>query len=241
MSIWDDVIGERDRQVLAAGGYVKPLGLTGPGERPAVLVIDVVIDLVGDKPEPILESIKRFPRSCGDTGWEAVYRIKELLDVARMKRVPVIYSKEEQGTGIDCWRHEASSHHHDTSKEQQIPQAIQPLPEDIVINKRKTSVFFGTPLMSYLNFLRVDTLIVTGGITSGCVRATVTDAYAYNFKVVLVEECIFDRAEISHKVNLFEMHQKYGDLATVDQVAAYLKGIPSASTSSVSDRESNLQ
>ncbi|MBI4258615.1 MAG: isochorismatase family protein [Thaumarchaeota archaeon] len=227
MTIWDDVISQRDKQVLTVAGYAKPLGLKNPGERPAVLVIDVVIDLIGDKPEPILESIKRFPRSCGDRGWEAVYNIRRLLEAARTMHVPIIYSRGEEGTGIleDCWRHQASGHHHSSPDGNRFPEAIQPLPEDIVINKRRTSVFFATPLMSYLNLLHVDTLIVTGGITSGCVRATVTDAFAYNFKVVLVEECVFDRAETSHKVNIFEMHQKYADLATVDEVVTYLHDV----------------
>jgi nicotinamidase-related amidase len=91
-----------------------------------------------------------------------------------------------------------------------------------VILKDKPSVFFGTPLMSYLHELQVDTLLVVGTTTSGCVRATVVDAFSYNFKVVVVEECVFDRGQISHKVNLFDMQAKYADVVPLDAALGYL-------------------
>jgi maleamate amidohydrolase len=82
----------------------------------------------------------------------------------------------------------------------------------VVLLKDKPSVFFGTPLMSYLHELQMDTLPVTGTTTSGCVRATVVDAFSYNFKVAVVEECVFDRGQASHKINLFDMQAKYADV-----------------------------
>ncbi len=222
MSVWKDVISERDLQVYGAAGYGKPIGLTNLGRRPAVLVIDVTINFVGDKPEPILQSIKRYPNSCGEKGWDSVYKIRDLLEVARRKRVPVIYSKAEDSKDTS-WAMKKSRF--SGSDGNMIPREIQPQPGDIVISKRKPSVFFGTPLMSHLNYLDVDTLIATGCTTSGCVRATVLDAFSYNFKVVLVEECVFDRGEVSHKVNLFDMHQKYADVASTGQVMKYLSGL----------------
>lgn len=87
--IWDDVIPESDRIVYAAAGY----GARGEfGKRPAVLVVDVNYDFVGDRPEPILESIKRFHNSCGERGWEAIYKIQDLLREARARRVPVFFT-----------------------------------------------------------------------------------------------------------------------------------------------------
>src|SRR3989304_6029400 len=92
MKPWEELISDRKKRVYAAAGYGKQIGLTNLGRSPAVLVIDVTTNFIGDRPEPILESIKRFPNSCGEEGWEATYRIKELLEVARKAAVPIIYS-----------------------------------------------------------------------------------------------------------------------------------------------------
>ena len=89
MAIWDDILTPRDKDVFALSGYGKRAGF---GQRPAVLVIDVNYNFVGDKPEPILESVKRFRNSCGEEGWEGVYRIRELLAEARKKHLPTFYT-----------------------------------------------------------------------------------------------------------------------------------------------------
>ena len=94
-------------------------------------------------------------------------------------------------------------------------------PGDVVITKQRASVFFGTPLIAHLTQLGVQTLIVCGESTSGCVRASAVDAYSHGFHVVLVEECCFDRSLLSHKVNLFDMHHKYADVMHIDEVLAH--------------------
>ena len=99
-----------------------------------------------------------------------------------------------------------------------IRPEFKPQPGDVVITKQRASVFYGTPLMAHLTQLGIQTLIVCGESTSGCVRATAVDAYSNGFHVVLVEECCFDRSELSHKVNLFDMHHKYTDVMHVDEV-----------------------
>ena len=97
---------------------------------------------------------------------------------------------------------------------------------DIVIRKQKPSVFFGTTLMSYLTELHIDTLIVGGTTTSGCVRATVLDAFSFNFKVSVVEECTFDRGQVTHKINLFDMNAKYADVISLEEAEDYLAELP---------------
>jgi len=84
--------------------------------------------------------------------------------------------------------------------------------------KVRPSMFFGTALAAYLTSLRVDTVLVCGCTTSGCVRATVVDAFSYSYKTIVVEECTFDRSAVSHKVNLFDMHQKYADGTSSDWI-----------------------
>ena len=103
---------------------------------------------------------------------------------------------------------------------------IAPGPGDILIPKEKPSLFFATPLLSYLIYHNVDTVFVCGTTTSGCVRATVIDAFSYNFKVGVIEECTFDRGEVSHKINLFDMNAKYADVMPVGEVMDYLQSIP---------------
>jgi len=99
------------------------------------------------------------------------------------------------------------------------------MPDDVVITKQRASVFFGTPLMAHLTQLGVQSLIICGESTSGCVRASAVDAYSNGFHVVLVEECCFDRSLLSHKVNLFDMHHKYADVMHVGEVIAHLEAL----------------
>src|SRR5947209_3395690 len=87
--VWDKFLSERDKQVFAAAGYARRQGF---GHRPAILVIDVNYAFCGDKPEPILESIKRWRNSCGAEAWDGVAQIKELIDASHAKGVPVIYT-----------------------------------------------------------------------------------------------------------------------------------------------------
>ena len=230
MAIWDDAITERDKLVLKACGYGRVRGL---GKRPALVVIDMNYNWVGDRREPVLESIKRIRHSCGEEAWDAVSVVHKLMDKARQKRIPVIYT-----TGIGAaanyeskrrpWknhRHEEDQTH-TFSERMEIVKEIAPQPEDIVIHKLKPSGFFGTPLHSILNDYAVDTLLVTGGSTSGCVRATVIDAFSFNYYVAVVEDGTFDRIQLSHKANLLDMNMKYADVMKADDASLYLDGLP---------------
>ena len=94
--------------------------------------------------------------------------------------------------------------------------------QDIVLEKKAASVFSDTPLLALLNELDIDTLIITGTSTSGCVRATVVDAACHNFFVGVVEEGCFDRFDISHKVSLMDMHAKYGRVISLAEAKEYV-------------------
>ena len=93
-----------------------------------------------------------------------------------------------------------------------------------MIEKSAPSAFQGTPLMFHLNSLGVDTLIVCGETTSGCVRASVVDGATSRFRMGVVSECVFDRTEASHFMNLYDMHQKYADVVSLDMAKNYLRG-----------------
>jgi nicotinamidase-related amidase len=100
------------------------------------------------------------------------------------------------------------------------------MPGDMMVYKERASAFFGTPLVAHLQRLGVDSLIICGESTSGCVRASTVDAYSYGFHNVLVEECTYDRSMLSHKVNLFDLHHKYADVMHVEEVVSHLQQLP---------------
>lgn len=230
MAIWDDAITERDKLVLKACGYGRVRGL---GMRPALLVIDMSYNWVGDRREPVLESIKRIRHSCGEEAWDAVSVVRRLMDRARQKNIPIVYTTGFGAeTNYESKRRPWKNHRHEEdetkafSQRMEIVKEIAPQSSDIVIHKTKPSGFFGTPLQSVLNDYEVDTLLVTGGSTSGCVRATVIDAFSFNYYIAVVEEGTFDRIQLSHKANLLDMNIKYADVMKAKDVAHYLDSLP---------------
>lgn len=234
--IWDKFLTESDKQVYQASGYGARGGY---GTRPAVVVVDVNYAFTGDKDQPILESVKTWRNSCGSAGWAAIPPTQRLLAAARKQHIPVFFSTgmDSRPDGFDRggWAHKNNRSREDLPVERKlspvrgndIVREIAPLPHEILIEKLKPSAFNGTPLFGYLNDLGVNTLIITGTTTSGCVRATVLDAFSKNYKITLVEECCFDRFESSHAINLFDMQAKYCDLTGLDDVTAYLDSVPS--------------
>lgn len=224
--VWDELLTERDKSVYSAAGYGQRGGL---GQKLALLIVDINYNFVGDKPEPILESINRFHNSCGEEGWEAVIKLQRLLPYFREKRIPIFYSTgkpREDGPSAGRWASKsARAGEQDENKANQIVTEIAPQSHDIVIQKDKPSCFFGTTLLSYLIYYNVDTLIVCGTTTSGCIRATVIDAFSYNYKVGVIEDCTFDRGQTSHKVNLFDMDSKYSDVMSMDEVIEYVSAM----------------
>jgi nicotinamidase-related amidase len=234
--IWAPFLTERDKQVFAASGYGARQGF---GKRPAILVIDVNYNFCGDRREPILESIKRWRNSCGAEAWDGVAAIKTLIDAGRAKGLPILYStgvrrEDDWDAGSWAWKNSRSAERvlpstADSSKQADgntIVPDIAPGPDDLVVYKQKPSAFYGTNLMSWLMLLGADSLIVTGTTTSGCVRATVLDAFSNNLRVSLVEEGCFDRAQASHAINLCDMHAKYADVIKLEESLAFIGGLP---------------
>ena len=230
MPVWDDVLGEQDRLVFERAGWGKEVGY---GQRPALLVVDVIYNFIGDKPEPILESIKRWRYSCGEVGWEGVRELKRLIDAARERQIPIFYTgMDRRPDGFDQgawnWKSHRAAEATDVkgSLGNEIVAEVAPQPQDVFFVKDKPSAFHGTHLLDYLIYLGVDTVITTGTTTSGCVRATAVDAAQYNLRSIVPEECVWDRSQISHKVNLLDIHIKYGDVKPTDEVIAYFASLP---------------
>ena len=208
---WDGIIPEADLAVYRAGGFGRPTGL---GKRPALLVIDVQYRTVGSAPKPILEAIQEYPTACGDIGWRAVGRIAELIAAFRTKGLPVLYpcvapKSEHDAAGFGA---KAPGVLTIPARGYEFVREIAPQEGDLVLPKAHASAFFGTSLASHLVRLRVDSLVLAGCTTSGCVRATAVDACQLTYPVLIPEDCVYDRSSVSHAVNLFDLASKYADV-----------------------------
>ena len=230
--IWNKFLTARDKAVFAAGGFGARAGF---GKRPALLVIDVNWAFCGERPDPILQSIKRWRTSCGEEAWVALEHIKTLIERARAKGLPVIYTTGERRADnwdAGSWRWKSTRGEETGGSPEQaidgneIVAMIAPGPRDILIRKQKPSGFFGTNLASYLTLLGCDSVVVVGTTTSGCVRATVVDAFSLNYRVALAEEGCFDRSEASHAVSLCDMHAKYADVVPTAEILSYFDRLP---------------
>jgi maleamate amidohydrolase len=222
---WDGIVSAEEQDAYRAAGFGRPSGL---GKAPALLIIDVQYRTVGTRPLPFWEAIKEFSTSCGEVGWDAVGRIQPLLAEFRQRRWPVLYpyvAPKNKKTDGGRLAEKVPAIMNISDRGYEFVAEIAPVEGDILLPKKHPSAFFATPLVSHLIDLGVDTLVVTGCTTSGCVRASAVDAFAYNFKVVVPEDCVYDRSRVSHAVNLFDMASKYADVAPVAEVIEKLRTI----------------
>lgn len=225
MKPWDGIISEEEQRAYAAAGFGRSAGL---GKRPALLIIDVQYRTTGTAPMPFWEAIKQYPTSCGQAGWEAVARIQSLLALFRSRGWPVLYPHVSPKQSFDTGRLAAKVPALMTVAEDgyAIVAEVAPEPGDILLPKKHPSAFFGTPLASYLIDLGVDSLVITGCTTSGCVRGSVVDAFAYNWRVLVPQDAVYDRSATSHAVNLFDMAAKYADVMSTEEALAALAELP---------------
>lgn len=211
--IWDDVIDLAERAEYEKAGWG---GRVGFGERPALIVVDMYRAFVD--PE--------YPFAAANA-LETVEQIARLLAAFRASGHPVFFSTgkvEPLAAARGRWKVRATT---DSPlmlspAAYEIWPALEPRADEPVIVKTYPSAFFGTTLASQLVYHRADTLIVVGTVTSGCVRGTCLDGFNLNYRVVVPEECVCDRGEVSHKVALFEIHMKYGDVIPLADVLGYV-------------------
>ncbi len=216
---WNDVIDDEIREIYEA--YHRDLFV---GPKPAVLAIDLYNKAYLGGNRPVREVNREFSGSCGENAWRALAPTQALFAAARAAGVPVIYSTRHADTaGVHSTNRRMKG---ETEDLYHIKAELAPQPGEIVIHKERASAFFGTPLIAHLRRMGVESLIICGESTSGCVRASTVDAYSYGFHNTLVEECTYDRSMLSHKVNLFDLHHKYADVMHVEDVIAHLDASP---------------
>jgi len=214
---WQDVIDDDLKEIYKS--YERE---TFVGDKPAVLAIDLYKSAYRGGDKPVLEANRESPGSCGENAWAAVEPTQRVLEAARAAGVPVIYTTRRVNTGPVRSTHRDANPAEDSYD---IIDELAPEEGELVIYKERASAFFGTPLVAHLNKLGIRSLIALGESTSGCVRASVVDGYSNGYHTALVEECTFDRSDLSHKVNLFDLHHKYADVMHVEDVLEHLNAM----------------
>ena len=174
--IWDDVLSAEDRTVIHQAGYEREGAASwdsrSVGSYPALIVIDMQHLAFGPN-APILDAIQTHRTAMGEIAWRALDDILPFVDFCRSKNLPVIFTR-------------VIPHSRTTSDPAVgIIEPLQPREGELVLDKNYSSAFYGTGLLTYLNRKRVDTLIVTGNTTSGCVRVTAIDARQMGFHVIV--------------------------------------------------------
>lgn len=214
------IIPDTDLAMYQKAGCGHRIGF---GSKLGIAVVDMTRAFVED----------RFALGSTRRGQAALKAIQTLLGVARPIGIPIFFtrmvpftSRPEGGRWFDVAPGIFGQPGDPAAKEgAEIPPETAPQPGEPVIAKAKPNAYFGTQLHSVLVFHQVDTLIVTGMVTSGCTRATVDDAFAYNYRVLVPRECVAGRAEIPHEVDLFDMDMISADVMPLDAVLAHLRAV----------------
>jgi nicotinamidase-related amidase len=201
----------------ATGGFGKSLQ---PGRRPALLVVDFVRAYLVPG-SPLYAGVEAARDAC-----------RELLAAARAARVPIVHTNVQYQPGgrdggvffrkvpaLACF--EAGAHPDLAA----FAEGLEPAAGESVITKQYASAFFGTSLASTLTAVGVDTVLIAGVSTSGCVRATAVDACQHGFVPLVVREAVGDRHEAPHAANLFDLQAKYAEVVNLSQAQQYLAAL----------------
>lgn len=199
----------------AQGFGVERIGF---GERPAVLIVDMQNDFVDPD----------APSTCAPSAEEAIPHLHRLLTAARGAGVPVFYTQglvSPDRRDVGLWKSRAHAEGRvqvEGTRGAAIVDRLAPQPGEYVVRKRRPSAFFQTDLEIFLRGWGVDTLIVGGTSASGCVRATVVDAFMRDYRTIVPRECAIDRTPAVLESNLFDMDAKYADVVPLEDVLVYL-------------------
>lgn len=210
---WKDIIPADELDIYRSFFKREPKGL---GPRPALIAIDLYKKVYAGGPGPVAEINRKFPGACGDHAWDAIAPTEQLFAACRAAGMPIFYTTGRSGTGVVATNRQRSASEGASGYE--IKEEFAPQPQDLIIEKERASGFFGTSLSAQLKMRGVESVILCGESTSGCLRASVVDAFSYGFNVVVVEECCFDRSMTSHKIALFDLHHKYADVMHIEDV-----------------------
>ncbi len=199
---------------------------SGYGERPALLIVDFIVGFT-DPTSPL-----------GGEFSSELAATKSLIDSFRDATLPIIYTTIEydegfKDAGVFIKKVPSLSVLLRGSPMCAIDERIKPQHDEYIVSKKYASSFFGTNLDTYLRMRGVDTVVITGCTTSGCVRASAVDSLQYGFHTLVVREGVGDRAQGPHEANLFDIDAKYADVVSIGDVLGYIN--KTQTTSGLSD------
>ena len=194
-------------------GFAQSVGF---GTRPALLIVDFVVGFTdpahfgGGNIGPAIDRTVTLLAHARALGWSVAH-------------TRVVYAEDGSDAGAFTAKVPSLLKLTEASPLSHIVPELTPAPGELVIKKRQASAFFGTELAGWLHYRGVDTLLVAGCTTSGCIRASVVDGVSHNFRTVVLTDCVGDRAIGPHEANLFDMGQKYADLRSSDEVIGHYR------------------
>lgn len=202
-----DRVPDEDLQYFDRGGHGARIGW---GDSPALILVDLTDAFVGERE---------------DAGDPAVDAAERVLEAAREAGVPIVFTRPNRDLpdGYRGTTKPKAENAPGRSGTNEFHERLSPREDEVVIDKPRASGFFDTHLANMLHEWGVDTAVVGGISTSGCVRATVVDAHSSNFNVIVPQEATADRSQISHEISLFDMDMKYADVTPVAEVADRLE------------------
>lgn len=214
---WMSYIPAAEIETYRQGGFA---GAQALGSKPALIVVDVTLGFTGSQGLTLEEAIAEFSTACGPASWEAIPRIAKLLQVFRERSLPVVFTASDSGPNRFAGKAtKAKGSAKRDPRANDFPAEIAPREDEWVLEKTKASAFFHTPLAAFLTRENVDSVVICGVSTSGCVRASVVDAASHGYPTFVVDDCCFDRSWFAHCANLFDMDAKYATVLSLAEFA----------------------
>jgi nicotinamidase-related amidase len=212
---WRGYVPDAELETYRKGGFAQRIGM---GERVALLNIDTTHMFV----DPSYSM-------CGRDMTSVKNSLIILTEAFRRLDLPIYYSRRDDRshpTYRGAWNYKLAEpeafQYTSDPRADEWPDEYAPRPVDRIILKNKPSCFFCTPLEAFLRYDKIDTLVICGISTSGCVRSGATDAFSHNFRVILVDEACGDRSPQAHLANMFDLDMKFADVESIDYVMAEL-------------------
>lgn len=214
---WREVFSPEERAIYDA--YRAPISDALDLRGAALVIVDTTVEFLG-RDVPTRQAVLDLPTACGSVAWRAVEQTARLLVRFRQAGRPVIYAVPDWDAQQVMGPATRGPNRVPVEGAGVIPPTIRPREGELVLKRSRPSAFFGTALTAALIRLRVDSVVLAGGTTSGCIRASAVDAASLGFGVWLVHDACFDRSALSHAVALFELERRHAVISSTDEVVA---------------------
>lgn len=221
MKEWLKLIPPEELKTYQSAGFVPDVEL---GDKPCLIVVDVTYGFTGSEGLTLAEAVAEFHTACGPAAWEAMPKVRALIDLFRGLGLPIVFTRSDLSATTFAGK---ATHSKRKTKPparfNEFPTGITPREDEWVLEKTKASCFFQTPLTAYLVKQGIDTIVMCGVSTSGCVRASAVDAFSHGFPTIVVDDCCFDRSYFAHCANLFDLQAKYAAVLSLAELEERLR------------------